>query len=63
MATTSEVDALGGELEQVIRPRRHPLRSLANIARQNPLGVLGFLIIFILTIVAIFAPLIAPFDV
>ncbi|MCH8900694.1 MAG: ABC transporter permease [Chloroflexi bacterium] len=63
MTTTSEVGALGGELEQAIRPRRHPLRSLATVARQNPLGVIGFLIIFILTIVAIFAPLIAPFDV
>ena len=63
MATTAEVDALGSELEQAIRTRRHPLRSLATVARRNPLGVVGLLIILTLTIVAVFAPLIAPFDV
>ena len=63
MATTVKAGALESELEQVIRPRRPMLRSLAAVVRQNPLGVIGFLIIMTLVIVAIFAPLIAPYDI
>ena len=60
---TSEVGTLGSDLEQAIRPRRPMLRSLATVVRQNPLGVIGLIIIMTLVIVAIFAPFIAPYDV
>ena len=63
MATTTEAGTLGSELEQAIRPRRPRLYRLATVVRQNPLGTIGFLIIMTLAIVAIFAPLIAPFDI
>ncbi len=38
------------------------LRKLATVGRQNPLGLLGLIIIVLFTICAIFAPLIAPYS-
>jgi peptide/nickel transport system permease protein len=38
------------------------LRKLATLARQNPLGTLGLIIIVVFVVVAIFAPWIAPYD-
>ncbi len=46
-----------------LRPRRRWTASLWSTIRQNPLGFLGFIIIFVLVVVAIFAPLIAPYDI
>jgi peptide/nickel transport system permease protein len=63
MATNEAVGVLETGLGQALRPRRHPLRSLWNVIRQNPLGLIGFLIIVTLVVVAIFAPLIAPYDI
>ena len=63
MATNETAGVLEAGLEQTFRRRRHPLRSLLKVAWQNPLGLFGFLVIITLVIVAIFAPLIAPYDV
>jgi peptide/nickel transport system permease protein len=38
------------------------LRKIGRIARQNPLGTLGLLIILLFAVTAIFAPVIAPFS-
>lgn len=38
------------------------LRKIGTLARQNPLGALGFVIISVFITVAIFAPLIAPYS-
>ena len=63
MTTDQAVGTLDTELNQTMRPRRHWARSLLNIIRQNPLGFFGFLVISILLVTAIFAPLIAPYEV
>jgi ABC-type dipeptide/oligopeptide/nickel transport system permease subunit len=52
-----------GALEEALRPRRRRARRLWNTVRQNPLGVFGLAVILALAIVAIFAPLIAPYRV
>lgn len=44
-------------------PRRARWRRLLSTVRQNPLGFIGLLIILTFGVVALFAPLIAPFDV
>jgi peptide/nickel transport system permease protein len=38
------------------------LRKLATLARQNPLGTFGFVVIVVFVVVAVFAPIIAPYD-
>ena len=57
--------AIGGvspvTLEEVVRPRRRRVAGLWRVVRQNPLGTFGFIIIFSLLVVAIFAPLVAPY--
>ena len=63
MATGQAIGVLGAELEQTLRPRRPPLRVLGNVIRQNPLGFIGFLIIFTLAVAALFAPVIRPYGV
>ncbi len=50
-------------MEQALRPRRPWTRSLLRTISQNPLGVVGLLIVVSLGIVAVFAPVIAPYDV
>jgi peptide/nickel transport system permease protein len=39
------------------------LASAARLARQNPLGTFGLAVIVFLTLVAVFAPVIAPYDI
>jgi ABC-type dipeptide/oligopeptide/nickel transport system permease subunit len=60
-------EAIGGvipvALEEALRPRRPWARRLWNTVRQNPLGVFGLVVILTLAIVAVFAPLIAPYRV
>ena len=63
MASDQAVGVLEAEDFQALRPRRHWARSLWRVIRQNPLGFIGFVIIFGLACVAVFAPLIAPYDV
>ncbi|MCK9518193.1 MAG: ABC transporter permease [Dehalococcoidia bacterium] len=47
---------------QVVRRGPSRKRKLARIARQQPLGVFGLVIIVLLIVAATFAPLIAPYD-
>jgi ABC-type dipeptide/oligopeptide/nickel transport system permease subunit len=63
MATSEAIGVLGVPAEEALRPRRHWTQSALRLARQNPLGTFGLLIIVVLAIVAIFAPVIAPYDV
>lgn len=60
-------EAIGGvipvALEEALRPRRPWGRRLWNTVRQNPLGVFGLAVILTLAIIAIFAPMIAPYRV
>lgn len=60
---TEAAGVLEHGLEEVLRPRRPIWASSWAIMRQNPLGLIGFVIIFVMVVVAIFAPLIAPYDV
>src|SRR3972149_5343522 len=55
MATNEATGMIGASIDDVLRPRRHWTRGLWSTVRQNPLGTMGFLIIF--------APLIAPYDI
>lgn len=63
MATDQAVGVLGAEMEQVLRPRKPLLSTIWTIVRQNPLGDIGFVILVVLLTVAVFAPLIAPYDI
>ncbi len=64
MARGEAVGILGAQREEVVlRPQRSWLRSAAKLIRQNPLGFIGLVIIVGLALVAIFAPLIAPYSV
>ena len=64
MATSSEaIGVLGVPAEEAVRPRRHWTQSAWRLARQNPLGTFGLLVIVFLVIVAVFAPVIAPYEV
>ena len=63
MATADRIGVLGADFEQALRPRRHWAQTLWTLTRQNPLGAMGFAIIFVLIVVAVFAPLIAPFSI
>lgn len=62
-ATNEAIGVLETGVYETLRPRRRLLRTIVNIARQNPLGVAGFTIILALAIVAAFAPMIAPYRV
>ena len=63
MATDEAAGVLEADLYQTLRPQRHWARSLWTVIRQNPLGLIGFLIIAMLLFVAVFADLIAPYRV
>lgn len=58
MAVTSgpsyEIEELGAQ--------NSAWQSMRNFARRHPLGAIGFLIVLIMSIAAVFAPLIAPHD-
>jgi ABC-type dipeptide/oligopeptide/nickel transport system permease subunit len=60
---TEAASVLEHGLEAALRRRRPLWVSSWSIIRQNPLGLIGFLIIFVMVVVAVFAPLIAPYDV
>jgi peptide/nickel transport system permease protein len=60
-ATPIDIDILSAP-GQEIPGRRNRWRRLVAVARANPLGVFGFVIIVALIICAVFAPLIAPYD-
>ncbi len=61
MATGSAIGVLETSLAEVARARRHWARGLWNVIRQNPLGFIGFMIVFILVLVALLAPFVAPY--
>ena len=63
MTTTDSAGVLEAQIEATMRPKRPLYSTLWNLLRQNPLGAFGLLIVVILGVVAIFAPLIAPYDV
>lgn len=63
MATGEAITVLGAELAAGLARRRGWSQSLLKVIRQNPLGLLGFLIIAVFAVVAAFAPLIAPYEV
>jgi peptide/nickel transport system permease protein len=62
MASTQAIDALK-MVPEIIRPRQSRLRMSGRLIVQNPLGFFGLIIILGLAITAIFAPVIAPYDV
>ncbi len=63
MGAKQAAGILATEAEYVLRPKRHWASSLWIAIRQNPLGFIGFVIILVLVVVAIFAPLIAPYSI
>ena len=63
MATTEAVGVFRAGFEEAIRPRRHWARNVWLAIRRNPLGFFGFVVIVTLSLVAIFAPAIAPYRV
>lgn len=63
MGADRAAGVMGAETEYILRPRRHWAVSLWSTIRQNPLGFIGFGIIFALVVVAVFAPLIAPYEI
>ena len=63
MATDRAVGVLDTQIEESLRPKRPLYSTLWNLARQNPLGLFGLIIVVILGVAAVFAPLIAPYDV
>jgi peptide/nickel transport system permease protein len=62
MATEATIAVFEGELEQVVRARKGRGAAILRTARQNPLGVIGLVIILVFGFVAAFAPLVAPHD-
>jgi len=62
MATSQAVTMLDAEAYDALRPRRHWTRGLWTLIKQNPLAFAGLIVIVALAVVAIFAPLIAPYD-
>ena len=54
--------AISWALELDFRPRISTGRRAFLLARRNPLGVAGALIILALAMIAIFAPAVAPYD-
>ena len=63
MTTDQAVGVLDAQIEESLRPKRPLYVTVWNLARQNPLGVFGLVVVIGLVIVAVFAPLIAPYDV
>ncbi len=64
MATGQAISILEAQqVEPLLRPRQRRLRAVGRLIRQNPLGLLGLVIIVALAIIAVFAPLIAPHSV
>jgi peptide/nickel transport system permease protein len=63
VASNTAATALAPEADEVLRPRRPWTRSVWMIIRQNPLGFAGLVVIVALGMVALFAPLIAPYEV
>jgi peptide/nickel transport system permease protein len=63
MATDRAVGVLDTQIEESLRPKRPLYSTLWNLARQNPLGLFGLIIVVVLGVAAVFAPLIAPYDV
>jgi len=63
MATGQAITTLDAEAFDALRPRRHWARGGWMLIRQNPLAFGGLVVILALAVVAVFAPLIAPYDV
>jgi len=63
MASTQTAGVLEAQIEEALRPKRPLYVTIWNLTRQNPLGVFGLLIVVTLAVVAVFAPLIAPYGV
>lgn len=62
MATTDVIGVLEAAPEGLLRVRQRSLLTGAwRLIRQNPLGCIGLIIITVLVVVAVFAPLIAPY--
>ncbi len=61
MATAQTTGVLPLELEPQA-PTAGRARRLGTLARTNPLGVFGLLVVLVLTAFAVFAPVIAPYD-
>ena len=63
MAMTGTAGVIRAGFEEVIPRRRHWARNVGLAIRRNPLGFFGLVVIVALTLVAIFAPAIAPYRV
>ncbi len=63
MTTDQAAGVLDAQIEESLRPKRPLYATVWNLARQNPLGVFGLVVVMGLGIVAVFAPFIAPYDV
>jgi peptide/nickel transport system permease protein len=50
------------DIAEEVRPRTGPLRRALRLSRQNPLGVLGLLLVGLLLVAGVFAELLAPYD-
>jgi peptide/nickel transport system permease protein len=59
---TAEMSPLAGAFAEV-RARRSPMRRALRMLRRNRLGLVGMVILAIITFAAIFAPFIAPYDI
>ena len=63
MATSPTAGVLESEIVETLRPKRPLYVTAWNLIRQNPLGTFGLFVVVTLGVVALFAPLIAPYDV
>ncbi|MGB2695530.1 MAG: ABC transporter permease [Dehalococcoidia bacterium] len=63
MARNEAIGVLEADAAAAVRPKRPPVPAALRVIRQNPLGFIGFVTIAALVFVAVFAPLIAPYDV
>jgi ABC-type dipeptide/oligopeptide/nickel transport system permease subunit len=63
MATTEAIGILETQATETLRVKRGLGKNLFRLVRQNPLGTIGLVIIVVLAVTAVFAPLIAPYDV
>jgi peptide/nickel transport system permease protein len=63
MATSTPAVGVLAQPEEVIRAKRTWPATALRLAKQNPLGVFGLVIIIVLSVTAAFAPLIAPYEV
>ncbi|MBI2762097.1 MAG: ABC transporter permease [Chloroflexi bacterium] len=62
-AVQSELVEPGRPGEAFLMMRRpHPLRTAVRMLRAQPLGAAGLLVIVVLVVMAVFAPLLAPYD-